>query len=229
MDVQDKVIIITGASQGIGLATAKHLAQKGAKVVLAARSEDTLKNLEKEIPHSLAVKTDVTKESDIHNLITITLKKFGRIDILINNAGQGIYDSVEKIDLENFKKIMDLNVYSVIKLMQAVIPQMKKQGGGMIINVGSGVTKLHIPGLGGYSATKYALNTLSFIARQELEKDNIIVSVITPGLTATKFGENAIGKRPSWANRPMPEADTAEKVAQRIAELIDSEDAELVV
>ena len=132
MKIKDSIIIVTGASGGIGLATAKVLADKGAHVVLAARSADKLKNLEKEIPGSFAVPTDMTKPEDIARLIKKTEEKFGRIDILINNAGQGMRASVETIDLKDYHEVMELNVFAVVRAMQAVIPIMRRQGGGMI-------------------------------------------------------------------------------------------------
>lgn len=234
MKIKDKVIIITGASQGIGLATAKYLAQQGAKVVLAARSEDKLSELTKELPGSMAIKTDMINVSDVKKLFTETVKKFGRIDILINNAGQGLYSSVEKINIVDLKKVMDLNLYSIINAMQAAIPIMRKQGGGKIINVSSAVTKNYYPGLAAYSSTKYALNAISFTARTELAADNIIVSVIMPKMTSSNFMENSIGVLPEFVRKRIKETpgmiiDTPETVAIKIGELISSEEAELLV
>lgn len=231
MEINGKVVIITGASEGIGLATARLLAGKGAKIVIAARSVDKIKNLEKELPASLAVVTDMRNYNDVNNLISETIKKYGRVDILINNAGQGMYGPVESIDIEKYKEIMELNVYSVIRAMQEVIPVMRKQGKGMIVNVSSGVSRRYIPGIAAYSSTKYALNAVTFIARQELEKDGIIVSSVLPKMTATKFGENSIGRRPDFTARPggMPPVDSAEKVAEKIAELIETEKDEIVL
>jgi len=231
MQIKDKVIIITGASQGIGLETARVLAAKGAKLVLAARSGDKLAALAAELPEALAVPTDMRKAADIKNLVAKTLEKFGRIDCLINNAGQGIYGPLEKIDVEQYKQIMELNVYGVLEAMQEVVPQMRKQGGGMIINVSSGVSRRYIPGLAAYASTKYALNALTFTARQELEKDNIIVSTILPKMTATNFGKNAVGARPDFSSRSggMPDVDPPELVAEKIAELIETEQVEIVL
>jgi len=142
-----------------------------------------------------------------------------------------MYGPVEKIEIENLKSIMELNLYGVILAMQEVIPYMKKQDGGMIINVSSGTSKRYIPGIGGYSSTKYALNAISFIAREELAKDRIIVSSIFPKITSTRFGDNSIGKRPDWnsTGRPIPQVDPPEKVAEKIGELINSEAAEIVL
>src|SRR3984957_1816827 len=218
MEIKNKIIIITGASQGIGLAIAKAASHEGAKVVLAARDAEALKNHEKEIANSFAVPTDMRKPGDIKNLIEKTAEKFGRIDILINNAGQGMYTPVENIDVEKYKDIMELNVYGPLRAMQAVIPIMRKQGGGMILNISSRVAKNYIPNLAAYASTKYALNALSLTARAELEKDNIIVSVFHPKMTATNFGKNVAGGRPSQpagatnrpANSPAMEVDTAE-------------------
>ena len=236
MDIKDKVIIITGASQGIGLASAKHLSSLGAKIVLTARSSDIIHDLEKELPHSLSIVTDMRNSKDIKNMIKKTVDKYGRIDILINNAGQGMYGPVEKIDIEQYRQIMELNVYSVVIAMQEVIPQMRKQGGGMIVNISSGLTKMYLPGVSAYSSTKYALNAISLIARQELEKDNIIVSLIEPNMTATNFTKNSIGTRPNWSSsnnsnssRPQPRIDSAELVAEFIEKIIKSEEAELRV
>jgi len=231
MDIEDKVVIITGASDGIGLAAARHLSRLGANVVISARSKDKLNALSKQIPKSFVVVADMRKPEDIRALVQKTMEKYGRIDILINNAGQGMYGPLESIDIEQYRRMMDLNVYGVLIAMQLVIPIMRRQGGGMILNVSSGVTKMYIPHLSAYSSTKYALNALSLIARQELEKDNIIVSLIEPNMTATSFAKNAIGSRPDFAasGRPMPQIDTAEKVADYIAQIIRSEEAEVRV
>ena len=171
------------------------------------------------------------KPEDIKNLVKKTLEKYKRIDILINNAGQAIYGSVEKINIDHLKQIIDLNVYSVILAMQEVIPIMRNQKNGMIINISSMVSKRNIPGIAGYSSTKSALNSISNIARQELVKDNIIVSSVFPKTTATRFRENAVTPAPDWSKsgRPMPEVDTAEKVAEKIAEAILTGAEEIIV
>lgn len=233
MDIKNKVIIVTGASQGIGEATAKYLAELGAKVVLAARSAEAIKKLAAQLPDALAVPTDMRNASDIKNLINEAVKKYGRVDILINNAGQGMYGAMETIEIEKYKEIMELNVYGVLRAMQAVIPQMKQQGSGMILNISSRVSKNYYPYLSAYASTKYALNALSLTARAELEKENIIVSVFHPKMTSSNFGKNSIGRSP-WAGnrdnqRPSPEVDTPEQVAKKIAELINSEDPEAMM
>jgi NADP-dependent 3-hydroxy acid dehydrogenase YdfG len=228
MEIKDKVIIITGASQGIGLATAKHLSRLGAKVVIAARSTDIIKSLEKELPDSLAIVTDMHNQENITAMIKKTIEKYDHIDILINNAGQGMYGPVEKIDIEQYKKIMDVNVYGVIRAMKEVIPHMRKQGGGMILNISSALTKMYIPGISAYSSTKYALNAISLIARQELAKDKIIVSIVEPNMTATNFAKNSLGSKSDWSSsdRPIPKIDQPEKVAEIIEKIIKSEEAE---
>lgn len=212
---------------GIGLALAKLLSQKGAKVVLAARSADKLKEIEQEIPNSLAVPTDMHKPEDILALVQKTKEKFGRVDILINNAGQGLMNPIESVNVDEYKDVMDLNVFSVVRAMQAVIPIMREQKKGMILNVSSMVSKNYYPGLGAYASTKYALNTITYTARQELEKTGIIVSAFLPKMTATDFGQNSRGEKyVSSAGRPGMVVDTAEQVAEAIADQIESEEAE---
>ncbi len=227
MQVKDKVAIVTGASQGIGLALSRQLAKKGAAVILCARSADKLKKLEQEIPGSFAIAADMRQPDGVRNLMRQAEEKFGRIDILVNNAGQGLRAPVEAIDLDGYRSIMELNVFSVLAAMQEAIPVMRQQGGGAILNVSSMVTKNYFPGLAAYASTKYALNALSLTARQELAQDNIVVSVFHPKMTATGFGENALGEKyVSSAGRPGMTVDTAEEVAARIVEQIESGDAE---
>ena len=230
MDIKGKVVIVTGASQGIGLACARKLGSLGARVVLAARSKDAIEKLEKEIPGSLAVHNDMLRYSDIKNMVHRTVEKFGRVDIIVNNAGQGMAGTVEETNIENLRQIMELNLYSVIRAMQEVIPVMRKQGGGLIVNVSSQVTKTNIPSLSAYSSTKYALNSISATARIELEKDNISVCLLMPKLTATNFIKNMASDRKfDFDGRPMPAGDSAEMVADKLVELIRTEEPEALV
>jgi len=227
--LKNKIAVVTGASEGIGLAVARLLSAGGAKVVLAARSEEKLKKAEAELPGSLMVRADLREPGDIEALVLKTMERFGRIDILVNNAGQGIYGPFEKIDISDYKRVMDLNVYAVMDLMQKVIPIMRKQGGGRIINISSMVSKNYYPNLSAYASTKYALNALSLTARKELEKDGIVVSVMHPKMTATRFGVNAVGGNPSDSRadgKRMSGVDTAEDVAEKTVKLIESGEAE---
>jgi short-subunit dehydrogenase len=230
MEVKGKVIIVTGASDGIGESVAKKLAHAGAKVVLAARSDEKLAALAHELVGSIAVHTDMTQQADIQNLIDRTMEIDGRVDILINNAGQGMMGSAESIDIDKYKHIMNLNVYGPLYAMQLVIPKMREQGGGMIVNISSRVSKNYYPNLSAYASTKYALNAISLTAREELKKDNIVVSVFHPKMTATSFGKNSVNARPEAAAAYAEQArarglevDTPEQVAGKILELIKSE------
>jgi NADP-dependent 3-hydroxy acid dehydrogenase YdfG len=231
MEIKDKVVIVTGASQGIGHATSKYLTAQGAKVVLAARSAHKLNQLEKELPGSFAIPTDMTKDDDVKNLVEKTIQKFGRVDILVNLAGQSMWIPVEKIEIDQYRKLMELNVYGYLRAMQAVIPIMRKQGGGMIVNVSSMTTARIVPNVASYASTKHAVNSLTLTARAELEKDNIVVSLIRPKLVDTDFGKNAINPEPDALRDPnnpnRPPVDTPEYVAEKIGELIRSGEAEL--
>lgn len=227
MTIKDTIAIVTGASGGIGEATARELAARGAKVVLAARNAEKLAQLENELPGSLAMPTDMTKPADVQRLIEKTVETFGRIDILVNNAGQGLRAPVADIDMDDYRAIMELNVFAVLHAIQEVIPIMRTQGSGYIMNISSMVTNLHIPGLAAYSSTKYALNSLSLTAREELAPDGIVVSIFKPTMTATDFGAHSLGtKYDSHAGVGGMGGDRPEDVAIAIADLIESEEAE---
>lgn len=228
VDIKDKVVIVTGASGGIGLATARLFAARGAKVALAARSIEKLKDLEKELPGSFAVQTDMKNEAEVRQLINDVYNHYGRIDVLINNAGQGMHVPVISTDLKSFREILELNVVSVLAAMEEAVPVMKKQGYGVIINISSGLSKRIVPGVGPYASTKYALNCLTLTARMELEKDNIKVGLVIPGITATDFFKNAVKLNKNENLRPQGTyADSAEHVAEKILEAVETEAAEV--
>lgn len=232
MNVKDKIAIITGASSGIGLATAKLLFENGAKVALVARSKEKLEELSKELPGSFAVPTDMTKEDEIKDMVNKVEKHFGRIDILINSAGQGYDAPVEKTNIETFHKIFDLDVVGPLIAMEQVIPIMRKQKEGFIINISSGTALMVLPDNGAYSALKRALAQISLTAREELKDDNIDVSVVYPYITFTNFEKNTIKDIEETAEEegggPYP-PDTAEFVAEKILEAVESGEAEIYV
>jgi short-subunit dehydrogenase len=229
MEIAGKVLIVTGASSGIGAATARLATERGAKVVLAARRSDRIQALAAELPDAFAVTTDMRDPKQITRLVDAALGRFGRVDVLVNNAGQGLHLPVEQVPLETLRSVMELNVYGPLLAMQAVVPLMRRQGGGAIVNVSSMTSRMVLPGVGSYAATKSALNMLSQVARKELEPDGIVVSTVYPAVTATEFHQSlAAGGRVgggSWSVKPH----TAEFVAEAILGLIASGDEEALL
>jgi short-subunit dehydrogenase len=235
MELRDKVVLITGASAGIGLSTARSLAAAGAKVALAARSTDKLIQLAEELRTqghaALVVTTDMRNQAEAAQLVETTVQHYGQLDVLINNAGQAIAGTVAEVDVDQLRQVVDLNVFGPVYAMQASVPKMRAHGGGIIINVSSMVSKMNIPGLGGYAATKAALNMLSDTARGELAPDNIRVITVYPRMTATDFGRNSLGNRQVRQQQRVSAApgvviDTPEYVAGKILEAIQKEPAE---
>ena len=227
MDLDGAVVIVTGASSGIGAATGRMAAGRGAKVVLAARRADRIDALAAELPDSLAVPTDLRDPAQIAQMVAATLDRFGRVDVLVNNAGQGLHVPVEQIRLDDLRAVTELNFYAPLLAMQAVIPAMRKQGGGAIVNVSSMTSRMVLPGVGGYSATKAALNMLSAVARKELASDGIVVSIVYPAVTATEFHQSlAAGGMVGGGSRTV-KPHSAEFVAEAILGLIVSGEEEV--
>lgn len=219
MELQNSVVLVTGASSGIGAATARAAADAGAKVVLTARREDRITALADELPDALAVPTDVTREGDLQAAVDRALERYGRLDVLINNAGQGLHEPIERIHLDDLRAVLELNVVAALAAMQAVIPPMRRQGAGAIVNVSSGTTLHLMPGVAGYAATKAALNTLSSIARLELADAGIAVSTVFPRITDTEFHDTL---RAGALRAGAPKGQSAEQVAAVILDLVRS-------
>jgi short-subunit dehydrogenase len=187
MDIADRVVLVTGASSGIGEAFARLAAGEGARLVLAARRTGRLEALAAELADAVAVTTDLREPDQIERLVAAAVDRYGRIDVLVNNAGQGLHVPLEEVVIDDLRAVVELNVYAPLLAMQAVVPLMRAQGGGAIVNVSSATTRMVVPGLGPYSSTKSALNQLSATARVEWAADGIVVSTVFPRVTATEF------------------------------------------
>lgn len=227
MHIENSVIIITGASSGIGAATARAAARAGARLVLAARREDRIKELANELGGTIAVRCDVTNQEQVNSLVQTALDEFGRIDVLVNNAGQGLQATTEKIALNDFRSVLELNLIAPLAMMQAVLPTMRRQERGSIINISSGTTFADVPGTGAYVASKIALERLSAISRNELGGTGITVSTMIPFATNTEFlGSIKAGRADAEAMTAGANFDTPEQVADAILQLIRSGEAQ---
>ena len=221
--LKGKVTIVTGASSGIGEATARALAGRGAAVVLAARAEEKLRFLEREISaaggRALSVKTDVTDWDSVETMVKRTMEEFGSLDVLVNNAGLGLSGRVEDLRTDDLRYLFEVNLVGPLICVQAALPRMRR--GGRIINVSSVVGKRAIPKVGGYCATKSALNALSDTLRVEMADRGITVTSVYPGTTQTAFRENS--RRTKDEKRGWrPRGVTPEKVAEKIAHTAES-------
>lgn len=227
-----KVAIITGASTGIGAATARRFAHEGWAVVLAARSEEKLAQLRTELAaegeRALAVRADITQREDVAHVVEQALAVFGRIDVLVNNAGVGISGTLDSLDLDAFEYTLRLNVLAPIAMLQAVAPVMKRQGGGVIVNVSSMIEATAVPYMSGYGASKAALGYLSDAAAIELDEYNIAVVRVLPGITETNFNANLLQSGEATSLEALFEragilkAVTPERVADAIWEAVAS-------
>ncbi len=221
----DKVVVITGASGGIGAELAKQLAAKGAKVVLAARRKDKLDAVAQEIgAQALAVVTDATKKNEVERLAKVAIERFGCIDVWVNNAGRGISRSVVDLSDEDLDAMWTINMKSVVYGIQAVLPHFKGKNAGQIVNISTALSK--VPGAPvrvAYGAVKAAANMVTASLRVELKATHpgIHVTLLVPGLVATEFGLNSMGAG-IVDNRKLPGAQPVEEVAKAIVDVIEN-------
>jgi short-subunit dehydrogenase len=216
--LEGKVAVITGASMGIGEAIAKLLADEGASVVLSSRSVERAEAARARIGHperTIAIECDVRNREEVERLATGAMRRFGRIDIWVNNAGHGLLDSVAGMDMDACEEMFHTNLFGALHGMQVAAAHMKAQGGGTIINISSVAGHIPLPFSAGYSGTKFALNAMGRAARVELAKYNINVLTVCPGFVRTPFGDNVVkGREYSQIDAKIKGGITPERVAQ---------------
>jgi NADP-dependent 3-hydroxy acid dehydrogenase YdfG len=190
-NIEGKVIVITGASSGLGEASARLLSKEGAIVVLGARRTDRIQSLANELTtaggKALALETDVTDYEQVKKLVDAAVQTYGRIDVMINNAGLMPQSLLEKLKIDEWNQMIDVNIKGVLYGIAAVLPHMKEQKSGHIINVSSVAGHRVGPGSVVYSATKYAVRAISEGLRQEVKPYNVRSTIISPGAVATEL------------------------------------------
>jgi len=193
-NIKDKVVIITGASSGMGEAAAKHLAGLGATVILGARRADRIDKLAKDIQQTgaqaLAVKVDVTDLEQVKNMVDSAVRQFGRVDVIVNNAGVMPLSPMDRINVEEWNTMIDVNIKGVLNGIAAVLPYMKEQKSGQIINTSSVAGHKVFYSSAVYSATKYAVRALTEGLRMELKPYNIRTTIVCPGAVKTELLEH---------------------------------------
>ncbi|WML27936.1 SDR family oxidoreductase [Neobacillus sp. OS1-33] len=195
--LKDQIAIVTGGSRGIGKEIAVKLAESGMKLTIVGSStqvSETAEELKKMgYDNVLPVQADVSKEEDMKAVVKKTLEAYGSIDLLVNNAGLGFFKLTEEVSLEEWKKVFEVNVQGVFLATKAVLPHMKDQKSGTIINISSDVARYTIPNGAAYTATKYAVQGFSGSVAQEVREYGIRVGTINPGMVDTYFAESTQG------------------------------------
>jgi short-subunit dehydrogenase len=218
MELEGNVVVVTGASMGIGQEIAKAFAKQGASVVLLSRDAGRAEAARARIgftDRTVALPCDVSNSEEIDRVLALTLHHFKRVDVWVNNAGHGLLDSVAQMEMSACHDLFETNFFGAVSAMQAVIPVMKQQGGGTIINISSVAGHIPLPFHAAYSASKFALNAIGKAARIELKKDGIHVLTVCPGYVRTAFGENAVRGKELKTVRPTSQRGiTAERVAR---------------
>lgn len=224
--MKDKVIIITGASSGIGLATAKECARQGAKIVVAARSGELLQDIVNELSNqgseALAVITDVTKEDDCKKLVLAAIEKFGKIDVLINNAGISMRALFCDVDISVLKKVFDVNFWGAVQCTKYALPYLI-QSKGSVVGVSSVAGIIGLPGRTGYSASKYALHGFLETLRIENLRNGLHVLIMCAGFTKSDIRKKALtadgtpqGFTPREEEKMMLPEDVAKSIIKAI-------------
>jgi len=239
-NIKGKVAIVTGASSGIGESMARHLAARGAKVVLAARRTDRLDKVVAEIREAggeaIAIATDVAQRADLEKLAAETVEAFGRIDLLVNNAGVMPLSPLEKLKVDEWDRTIDVNIKGVLYGIAAVLPRMQAQGSGHILNVASiaGI-KVFTPIGTVYSATKHAVRAISEGLRVEMGNNGVRVTVVSPGAVESelKFGstdpEAAAGLKAFYDANQIPADAVARAVVYAVEQPANVDINEVVV
>ncbi len=233
--MKDKVVIITGASSGIGRALCYEMVQRGAKIVAAARSIEKLEKMKAEFSAKgaefLPVQTDVSKEEDCKNLIEKTVKHFGKIDVLINNAGISMRALFEELDIKVLFRLMDVNFWGAVYCSKFALPYLLKEKGSLV-GVSSIAGYKGLPGRTGYSASKFALQGFLEVVRIENRKKGLHVLIAAPGFTTSNIRNvslSADGSQQGESPRDENKMMSAEKVAQKIAEAIKKRKRSLIL
>jgi len=222
MKIAGSVVIVTGASDGIGAELARILAARGAKLVLNARNEARLREV---IPSAdpLIIAGDITDGETRRRTVDGALARFGQIDVVINNAGAGLYSPAWKAPMADVRRLMELNLFAPLELIQLVTPPMRARKSGMIVNIGSMAGKITLPWFTLYSVSKYALGSLTEGLRMELKRDGIRSMIVCPGYVSTNFQGHILGGSvPSTVARAKRLAITAEQCALDIVSGIEA-------
>ena len=225
-NIEGKVVIITGASSGIGEAVAKHLTALGAKVSLGARRKEKLDQIVQDIEQSggsaRAFITDVTKKDDLHALVKNTIEAFGRVDVIFNNAGLMPLSRLENLHYEEWEKMIDTNIKGVLYGIGAILPVFKEQKSGHFINVSSVAGHRVGPGAAVYSATKFAVRAISEGLRQEVKPYNIRTTIISPGAIKTELPDTITDQKIKEVMQPVLDiAISPESIARAVAYVIE--------
>lgn len=226
--LNDAVAIITGASSGIGAATALKLAARGARLSLLARTPERLEAVRAQAqgaPDVLALACDVRDEAQVEHAISTTLARFGRIDVLINSAGLSLNGAVDGYSLADWQTVLETNLTGTFLTCRAVLPAMKRQGGGQIINISSGAGRNGIKQMAAYCAAKFGVIGFTESLALEVRNDNIRVAVLLPGSVATNFSPTA-NRNDAAATASLPTRDigyslTADEVATVILAMLE--------